>query len=111
MAHNLRLKEAKLNTIENNENKIYFVICNSCYWCATYFGIDNLEYISTSSSHVLECHVCRSHNTEFMPISTDESFRIRYSITGAVEIEFYRSNNNVVRHHTAGEFPTPKVLA
>jgi hypothetical protein len=46
-----------------------------------------------------------------MPISTDESFRIRYSITGAVEIEFYRSNNNVVRHHTAGEFPTPKVLA
>ena len=111
--HNLRLKETKLalNTIENNENKIYFVICNSCYWCASYFGIDNLEYLSTSSSHVLDCHVCKSHNTELMPISTDESFKIRYNVIGGMEIEFYRSNNIVVRHHSAGEFPMPKAPA
>ena len=110
---NLRLKEAKLslNTIGNSKNKIYFVICNSCYWCATYFGFDNLEYLSASSSHVLDCHVCKSHNTELMPISTDESFKIRYNVTGGVEIEFYRSNNIVVRHHSADEFPMPKVPA
>lgn len=108
IAYNLWLA---LNTIENNENKIYFVICNSCYWCASYFGIDNLEHLSTSLSHVLDCHVCKSHNTELMPISTDESFKIRYNVTGGVEIEFYRSNNIVVRHHSAGEFPMPKVPA
>lgn len=108
IAYNLWLA---LNTIENNENKIYFVICNSCYWCASYFGIDNLEHLSTSLSHVLDCHVCKSHNTELMPISTDESFKIRYNVTGGVEIEFYRSNNIVVRHHSAGEFPMPKAPA
>ena len=111
---NLRLKEAQLslNTIGNSKNKIYFVICNSCYWCATYFGFDNLEYLSaSSSSHVLDCHVCKFHNTELMPISTDESFRIRYNVTRGIEIEFYRNNNIVVRHHSDGEFPMPKVPA
>jgi ribosomal protein L36 len=51
--------------------QVNFVICNSCYWCASYFGIDDLE-----SSHVLDCHACNSHNTKFIPISTDDSLRI-----------------------------------
>jgi hypothetical protein len=72
------------NTKENDKilertNQVYFVICNSCYWCATFFDIDDLETLSASSSHTLDCHVCNSHNTELIPISTDESFRIEYN--------------------------------
>ena len=69
---------------EKYTDQIYFVICNSCYWCATYFGID----ISLSSP--LVCHGCGLHNTELMPISTDESFRIEYSPKRGMELEFYR---------------------
>ena len=77
----LQTTKISSNTIEDNEilqpiDKIYFVICNSCYWCASYFGIDDLESLSESSSHVLDCHICNSHNTELMPISSGESFRI-----------------------------------
>jgi hypothetical protein len=104
MVYDLPLKKIKLSpiTIENNKilqpiDKIYFVICNSCYWCASYFGIDDLESLSGSSSHVLDCHVCNSHNTELIPISTDESFRIEYSQTKGMEMEFYKSNNVGVR--------------
>ncbi|MGA7370599.1 MAG: hypothetical protein WBX01_15835 [Nitrososphaeraceae archaeon] len=111
VAYDLRLKDTKLscNTIENDEilqpiDKIYFVICNSCYWCASYFGIDDLESLSGSSTHVLDCPVCRSHNTELMPISTDESFRIEYSLTRGMEIEFYKSNNVVARHQCADRY-------
>jgi hypothetical protein len=93
--------------MENSEilqpiDKIYFVICNSCYWCASYFGIgiDDLESLSASSSHVLDCHVCNSHNTELIPISTDKSFRIEYNATKGMEIEFYKSNNVVIRQVT-----------
>lgn len=50
-------------------NKIHFVICNSCYWCASYVGIDDLESISGSSSSVVDCHNCNSRNTELLPIS------------------------------------------
>jgi hypothetical protein len=108
------LQTAKLssNTIdikrENDKvlqriSQVYFVICNSCYWCASYFGIDNLESLSTSASHVLDCHFCNSHNTEIIPISTDESFRTEYSLTQGMEIEFYNNNNIVLKQQTANE--------
>ena len=58
---------------KKHSDQICFVICNSCYWCATYFGID------VSLSSPLVCHGCGLHNIELMPISTDESFRIKYS--------------------------------
>ena len=112
--YDLRLKQAKFppNTIENNEilqpiDKIYFVICNSCYWCASYFGIDDLESLSGSSSHVLDCPICNSHNTELMPIATDESFRIGYNLTRGMEMEFYKTNKVVVRQHSANEHRVP----
>jgi hypothetical protein len=110
IVYDLPLKKIELppNTIENNKilqhiDKIYFVICNSCYWCASYFGIDELESLSGSSSRVLDCPICNSHNTELMPIATDESFRIEYSLTRGMEIEFYRTNKVVVRQQYANE--------
>jgi hypothetical protein len=110
IVYDLPLKKIELppNTIENNKilqhiDKIYFVICNSCYWCASYFGIDDLESLSGSSSHVLDCPICNSHNTELMPISTDESFRIEYSLTRGMEIEFYKCNKVVSRQESVNE--------
>ena len=101
------LQKTKLSShvIEHNGilqpiDKIYFVICNSCYWYASYFGIDDLESLFASSSHVLDCHICNSHNTELIPISTNKSFRIEYNATKSMEIEFYKSNNVVVRQVT-----------
>jgi hypothetical protein len=110
IANDLWLKQAKLsqNAIVNKEilqpiDKIYFVICNSCYWCASYFGIDDLESLSRSSSHVLDCPICNSHNTELMPIATDESFRIEYSLTRGMEMEFYKTNKVVIRQQSPNE--------
>ena len=88
-------------------HKIYFVICNSCYWCASYFGIDDLESLSGSSSHVLDCPICNSHNTELMPITNDESFRIEYSLTRGMELEFYKSNKVVPRQESVNTFMRP----
>ena len=114
MVYDLPLKKIKLSpiTIENNKilqpiDKIYFVICNSCYWCASYFGIDDLESLSGSSSHVLDCHVCNSNNTELMPIATDESFRIEYSLTRGMEMEFYKSNKVVSRQDSVNALVRP----
>ena len=117
IAYDLRLKQAKLSqdAIVNKEivqhtNRIYFMICNSCYWCASYFGIDDLESLSGSSSHVLNCPICNSHNTELMPIATDESFRIEYSLTRGMEIEFYKTNKVVVRQHSTTDLQIPQML-
>ena len=114
IVYDLSLKKIKLSptTIENNKifqhiDKIYFVICNSCYWCASYFGIDDLESLSGSSSHVLDCPICNSHNTELMPIATDESFRIEYSLTRGMELEFYKSNKVVSRQESVNALVRP----
>ena len=98
------------NLISTPIDKIYFVICNSCYWCASYFGLDDLESLSGSSSRVLDCHVCNSHNTELIPISTDESFRIEYSQTKGMELEFYKSNKVVSRQQSVSESESPRQI-
>jgi hypothetical protein len=96
LANDLRLKQAILtsNIIERNEisQPVYFVICNSCYWCATYFRNDDLGFRSESSSHNLNCPICNSQNIELMPIAIDESFRIEYSLTRGMEMEFYKTH-------------------
>ena len=90
---------------ENNNNrrrsdKVYFQICNSCYWCTTYFGIRDLETLSESSSHVLDCQFCNSHNTNLMPVLPTESFRMEYDITRDMEMEFYKNTNVSVRQQS-----------
>jgi hypothetical protein len=95
--------ERENDKILQRTSQVYFVICNSCYWCASYFDIDDLESLSGSSSHVLDCHACNSRNTELIPISTDESFRIEHSLTRGMELEFYKSNNVVARQQSANE--------
>ena len=89
--------------ILRRSNQIYFVICNSCYWCASYFGLDDLQSLSESRTRVLDCHVCNSCDTELIPISGDESFSFEYNLTRGMELEFYRSNNVVVRQQSANE--------
>jgi hypothetical protein len=84
-------------------NHIHFVICNSCYWCASYFSIDNIK----TSSQVLRCHLCNSYNTELIPILSNESFRIDYNVTRGMEMEFYRSNDIVDRQETPDQIIPP----
>gem|GEM_PF-2592800 len=50
-------------------------------------------------------------NTELIPISTDESFRIVYSLTRDMEIEFYKTNKVVVRQQCANEFEAQRSLS
>jgi hypothetical protein len=91
--------------IKHQTNKIYFVICNSCYWCASYFSIDDLE----SLAQVLRCHLCNSQNTELIPISSNESFRVEYNVTRGMVMEFYRSNDIVERQESPEQQIVPLV--
>jgi hypothetical protein len=93
------------NTIVRPVNHICFVICNSCFWCASYFSIDNMEF----SSQVLRCHVCNSRDTEIIPILSNESFRIDYNVTRGMEIEFYRNNKIVDRQESPEQQIVPPV--
>ena len=91
------------NNILRHIDHNYFLICNSCLWCATYLDIDNLESLCASQTHALSCHICNSCNTKLIPISADVSSRMEYSITNGMEMEFYRTNNVIDRQQSANE--------
>jgi hypothetical protein len=99
--HSSEILENK--NILRHVNHIYFLVCNSCLWCATYFGIDDLKSLSTSPTRALSCQLCNSCNTELMPISADVSSRMKYDITTGIEMEFYRTNNVVDRQQSIKE--------
>ena len=45
-------------------DKINFLLCESCFWCASYFN--NYKMVVTN------CPTCGNENIESMPISHDE---------------------------------------
>jgi hypothetical protein len=51
-------------------NEINFLICNTCFWCAS-------VYSTTNRISRINCSVCNdASNLESIPISKEESFRI-----------------------------------
>jgi hypothetical protein len=60
-------------------NHIYFLICNSCFWCASLF----------SDLKTIKCPECNSSgNLESIPISQNESFKINYDSKIGTVLEF-----------------------
>ena len=85
----LKVLNADNNTvaIDNNSNNIYtgakrhFVICNSCFWCASLY----------SNSRTVKCPVCNRYgNLESIPISKNESFNFNYHSRTGIVLEFSR---------------------
>ena len=60
-----------------------FVLCDSCYWCATY--VDNNRVPREN-----RCPQCNANNNELtsLPIMSNESFAFDYNDKRGVELEF-----------------------
>ncbi|MCI0559776.1 MAG: hypothetical protein MN733_14900 [Nitrososphaera sp.] len=58
-------------------NNPYFVICGSCYWCASvlYYGFE-------------ACPSCKNKNIDSMPISPDETYFIDHSTERGITLDF-----------------------
>ncbi|MGA9840951.1 MAG: hypothetical protein WBP64_03270 [Nitrososphaeraceae archaeon] len=72
---------------------INFLICNSCYWCASVYS--NMNNLANA-----KCPVCDdSSNLESIPISKKESFKINHNSKSGVVLEFSRK---IVTHNKMG---------
>ena len=60
-----------------------FVLCDSCYWCATYFDKAGMPEDNV-------CHRCGANNNELtsFPIAPNESFTVNYNKKRGIEFEF-----------------------
>jgi hypothetical protein len=55
-----------------------FVICESCFWCASILG----------GSRVGRCPCCNSSTLESIPIAADESYTFDYTAKRGVMLDF-----------------------
>jgi hypothetical protein len=60
-----------------------FILCDSCYWCATYFD-------KTRTPVDNACPQCGANNNELtsFPITSNEAFTFDYNDKHEVELEF-----------------------
>jgi hypothetical protein len=76
------------STIQTNkENKLtsrkYFMICQTCFWCASYIDImDDMNAL-----HYKTCPTCNHTAIELLPLSNGEHYRFEYTATRGVILE------------------------
>ena len=86
--------QQSVKTEERNEMKLtfkqpYFLLCSSCFWCASY-----LEWGGT----VEICPSCINGKVESMPISDTEIYTFCYDAIRGVTLEFRTKLNQRVQN-------------
>ena len=72
-------------------NQINFIICQSCFWCASCLSSQILSTIAeTNDFPLLKCPSCIDGNTESIPIAENEGYRFYYDTKRGLTMEFLR---------------------
>jgi predicted Zn-ribbon and HTH transcriptional regulator len=74
---------AKIHSPIKPSKKPVFILCDRCYWCATYFDNRRLP----TDNNCPQCNTNSSQLTSF-PIAPNESFIYNYNEKRGVELEF-----------------------
>jgi hypothetical protein len=62
-------------------DKIDFLICNSCFWCASCLKLD-VEFAMD------KCPYCEGSSIECIPIASNETYSFEYNPTSGITLEF-----------------------
>jgi len=61
--------------------KIDFLLCNSCFWCASYLNLEN-------GLIPFQCPSCKENAIEWIPISVNDAYSFDYNPGTGVILEF-----------------------
>ena len=72
-----------MDTKTKSSSAPIFVLCDTCYWCATYFDKTRIPADNI-------CPHCGANNNELtsFPIASNESFTVNYNKKRGIEFEF-----------------------
>ncbi len=73
-------------------DEITFVMCQSCFWCASCLSSKIVSTIAETdgSSSLTKCPSCIEGNMESIPIAENENYRFDYDTRRGLTIEFFR---------------------
>ena len=76
---------------KENSRQIHFLLCESCFWCAS--------YLSSKSVSIAKCPSCHSNKMKWMPISTVDLDKLTH--THKEEIRLHTTTT--MQHSQAGD--------
>jgi hypothetical protein len=88
---NVMLKIKRDSTLDDKgiSDRIYFLICQSCFWCASY--IASYIYFKRNTEKIIKkCPSCSTDNIESIPIAENEKYRFEYDTRRGVTMTFFR---------------------
>jgi hypothetical protein len=68
-------------------DKIYFLICQSCFWCAS--RIYTQYYIKNTEQVLTKCPSCNADNLESIPIAENEKYRFKHDTRRGITMMFF----------------------
>jgi len=75
----------------NSITEIQFLICPSCFWCASYINRSSSKDYETLN----QCVMCKNSRIESIPIRSDESYKVNHNQAYGIELTFQRRKNIV----------------
>ena len=69
-------------------DKVYFMICHTCLWCASCISPQILSKMATVTT--TKCPSCVEGTIESIPIAENEDYRFDYDVKRGLVMKFFR---------------------
>jgi len=87
----MRAQDSNLDDIKREyagiSDKIYFLICQSCFWCASY--IYTQYYLRNTEKIITKYPSCNADNIESIPIAENEKYRFKHDTRRGITMMFF----------------------
>jgi len=80
--------EPLMNTLSHKIGERIFLLCDQCLWAVTCINKKYLEELSEISEVEYSCPMCKQDQLSSFPITSNNTFRYRYSKNKGLEITF-----------------------
>lgn len=70
--------------------EISFIICQSCFWCASYINTITAFTAKRGDAPPTKCPICIEGNIESMSINKNEVYKFEYDARHGVVLEFLK---------------------
>jgi hypothetical protein len=71
-------------------DEIYFLVCQSCFWCASFINNDTFTARTGKAAPPPKCPICIRGNIDSMPIAENEEYKSVYDSKHGVVVEFLK---------------------
>jgi hypothetical protein len=80
----LETEQTILTAARNDDSKFYFMICTTCFWCASVFKLQLSKY-----RDIFPCPVCKGSKIETIPLAADKMYNLKRSESSRLVFDLF----------------------